>query len=501
MNYQLGVDLTINDARISGECVHHLSNDLLLYPFATFDDILYRPNYPTQKVYTRTLNGILDLVVYATDDKDWWFSTLYRYGGNKLSQITITNGAKTASYTVNRGDNDPYYLKNTIETITLYNNADKSEVCAVIKIDWKKINLATGLSLTKEHYKIQEACICRIPKNVSDYKPYCEFIEKLTDYYVTDTQQRLYFNEIADFDNIGYFAVSASGATYPEVTWGENGVSGYVEFNVTATKNFTVTISYIYHGTVIARKTINVHAKVGTTLPSKKYMFIGDSLTEAGKYEKQFKEMNADGAVTLYGTRGNGAILHEGRSGWNSTEYISIASKGTVTNPFYNPTTKTFDFSYYMTNNSRFSDVDIVVVFLGRNDGFSAKTIANVKKIIESIHSFNANIKCYVIGGYNVACDSNGTGKYLQGSGGLNRSAFVFNNTLFYPEFSANGNVKPIPMHLNLDNKYDYTTTEIAISNVDTRTRSVYTDNVHPDERGYKKFGIAINAFFHNELA
>lgn len=483
-NRGTGVDLSIESHKIREACINRGSkSNFMLYPFTSYDEI-FRPGYPDQSVYSKRTQGIKNLVVYANDDKDYYVSELWAYG-NGVSQITIKNEDNTVigSYTATRNSSNNLPTEN-VELIDT-----KGNIIAKALIDWSMINKAMGLGLTLGVTKIQEGCINRF----SDVtKPHIDFIP-ITDYYVSDLQQRLYFNEIADYDDNGYFVVSSNGATYPEVTRGTNGVSDYIEFNVTSTKDFTVTIKYYYHGTLLNSITINVHAVVNT-LPVKKYMFIGDSLTDAGTMQNYFKDINEDGTVILYGTRGNGDYLHEGRSSWTVGDYFAESKNG-LTNPFYNPTTGTFDFTYYINQYPEFADVDVVNIFLGRNNGFNVGILSNIDEMISSIKNYNSDIIVTLMGAYNVACDNSGTGRYLQTAEDFNYISHVYNN-VFYEKYVTNENVKLIPAHCNLDNKYDYKTTEVAVSVVDDRTITVYTDNVHPDMSGYKKLGMGINAYF-----
>jgi lysophospholipase L1-like esterase len=153
-----------------------------------------------------------------------------------------------------------------------------------------------------------------------------------------------------------------------------------------------------------------------------------------------------------------------------------------------------------MSQNSAFSDVDVVNIFLGRNNGFNTSILEQLDDMIASIKEYNSDIIVTIMGAYNVACDSSGTGQYLQSAGDFNFTAHRFNKA-FYERYKSSEDVNIIPAHCNLDNKYDYTTKEVPISDIDDRTITVYTDNVHPDERGYKKLAVVINAYFKHLLS
>lgn len=467
-----------------------------LYPFiCKLNTVLKRPDYDEQIVYSPQTAGILYLHIETSSKLDFFIRTLYAYGGDHRAYLTIYNSDNEQIFAYSSAErassSSSSFPTETIEITA----SDGSTLKAII--DWSKINRATGLNLD-ETFTIDEACIHRIPAD-EDISKLIQFIP-ITDYYVTGAQQRIYMNELASYNPTGFFTFQATGNTGQEVISGWNGECQYLQFDVTSTKDITVTINYQYNYVAIATKNITVHAVVGATLPVKKYMFIGDSLTYAGVYEKKFYDMNPN-KVVLYGTIGTAPYLCEGRYGWTSSDYINQASKGGLTNPFYNPNTQTFDFSYYMANNPSFADVDCVVIFLGRNDGYSSGSlISNINTMIASIKAFNNNIKAYVIGAYNVACNDSGTGKYLQSHALMNHIGFNYNRNRFFATFTPETETKPIPVHLNLDNKYDYSSTTQDVSVVDNRQMEVYTDNVHPSSIGYEKFGMAINGFFHYEF-
>lgn len=342
----------------------------------------------------------------------------------------------------------------------------------------------------KEHIAALHAVLAEKMDHIE--KPFISFLP-IKDYYVSDTEQRLYLNEIALFERgRGYFKVSSPDVTYPEIRVGDNGVTDYICFDVTSKTEFELVIRYLCHGELVARHTLTVHV-APAALPTKKYLFLGDSLTEAGYIQKQFKELNGD-SVILYGTREKNGLLHEGRSSWGINHYFT-EKKGEVLNSFFNPETQTFDFSYYMAQNPSFADVDIVNIFLGRNNGFNPGILENIDKIVASVKAFNPAITVTLMGAYNVACDNSGTGRYLQSADEFNFAAHRYNK-VFYERYADSTDVLLIPAHLNLDNKYDYTTTEEPVSQFDDRKMTIYSNNVHPDERGYRKLGVGVSAFF-----
>ena len=310
--------------------------------------------------------------------------------------------------------------------------------------------------------------------------------------YITNVQQRIYFNELFHVQSGGYYVVSVTGATYPEVTYTDR----YIEFNVTTTKSISVTIKYYLNDTVCVEKILAVECNV-TALPSKKYMFIGDSYTASGYMQNWFYDNNS-GAVTLYGTIGSAPYLQEGRSGWSADDYFTSGKSG-ITNPFYNPSTQTFDFSYYITNNPSFSDVDVVNILLGRNNAWSTTVLEKIEDMVDSILDYNSNIIVTIMCASNVACNNTGMGKYLQNvyRDMINKQNYNIALSGYFDEYQ---NVLIVWQNLNLDNVYDFAMEEVDSSIVNSEKVKMYVDNVHPSQSGYKKFGIAYNGLMHNLL-
>lgn len=140
---------------------------------------------------------------------------------------------------------------------------------------------------------------------------------------------------------------------------------------------------------------------------NKKVLFIGDSYTAAGVYPKYvYDKVTALGkTITLIGTQGESPYKHGGHSGWRNYTYANcakgsddVSELGDTQNPFWNPSTKKFDFSYYIQNNN-LSTPDIVFINLGTNDFTQSvertetETLNAMNTIVNSIKSYNSNIK------------------------------------------------------------------------------------------------------------
>lgn len=98
--------------------------------------------------------------------------------------------------------------------------------------------------------------------------------------------------------------------------------------------------------------------------------------------------------LMLLGTRNFKGISHEGRGAWSTAHYLErenleIAGQ-TISNAFYSPTAKGFDFTYYMNQNFPTASLDFVVINLGANDAFSQASVENLEKIVDSIKAYEA---------------------------------------------------------------------------------------------------------------
>lgn len=145
-------------------------------------------------------------------------------------------------------------------------------------------------------------------------------------------------------------------------------------------------------------------------------LIIGDSIVarNGGKIGQTLLDAFSDRGktITLLGTLGTGDNKNEGRAGWTTSDYFTNKQYEGVTNPFYNPTSHTFDFSYYANTSyanatgAALSSVDFVIIHLGGNDLFGssfdgarekiAQTEENIFAMIDSILSWNSNQKIII---------------------------------------------------------------------------------------------------------
>lgn len=160
---------------------------------------------------------------------------------------------------------------------------------------------------------------------------------------------------------------------------------------------------------LISSKRVDFIVKETTSSTSIKALAVGDStLCTGGETGKMLELARADDKVNLsligttrFGDEGN---VCEGRSGWRASNYTSLAAINNVVNPFFNPSSQTFDFTYYMQQQG-YDGVDVVFIQLGINDIFHTLSeidsaietyLTSMDKIITSIHSYDSNVKVVI---------------------------------------------------------------------------------------------------------
>ena len=205
---------------------------------------------------------------------------------------------------------------------------------------------------------------------------------------------------------------------------------------------------------------------------------IGDSTVDQDTMTSQLLDHFAaqSKTLTLLGTLGNGSNKNEGRAGWKVSDYLTNKQYQGVVNPFYNPATQTFDFSYYMTN-QQYATVDFVVLQMGINDlSSNADPITiwtNLKVIIDSILAYDSTIKVLLNLPTTPNSDPSETDailyRYLRAVCEYDEYAMA----QVLSEYTA-AKVRTSYCHLILDPETDI------------------RDNVHPTSAGYQKMALEI---------
>jgi hypothetical protein len=176
--------------------------------------------------------------------------------------------------------------------------------------------------------------------------------------------------------------------------------------------------------------TVNISARRGDGPPSTKAvsvvscsasagaktvysLVLGDSLIEGGGFTSNLTAIATADAVTTVvnqGTKGTAGNKMEGYSGQAINAFLAatiVSGAGPIPNPFFNPGTSVFDFSYYVTNSLAGVAPSHVGLFAGfwnvraGTDDASAAMgaaawAAAAETIIASIHAYSATINVAV---------------------------------------------------------------------------------------------------------
>lgn len=190
----------------------------------------------------------------------------------------------------------------------------------------------------------------------------------------------------------------------------------------------------------------------------------------------------------------------EGHSGWRLTDITGTTKRndGTIflkpDNPFWNPATSKFDFSYYMQQKG-FDGVDFVVIALGTNDitghhseqateNIAIPTIdevlvympAEIQKMIDSIKAYNPNVKI----GINPPVPAGANDDF-------NFKLMRFIETQQYSFDGKISNVYCLGSYLatgKISVKNWGSTTKIPVVSTNTTTKSSLTTDVHDNGMG-----------------
>lgn len=400
--------------------------------------------------------------------------------------VNSNNDVEELLYTASNGG-----TRNTsVEYITLTNSGD---IRGYAIIDW---NYATAYNL----YSLNDTEIdfaCYLPTNVL-FNPLLADSPKLItwdNYYaVVGHEFNLYTEDIVQCKDINNLRVSYKlgdgyiGNQYDDrlrfmPVVGDIGIK---------TLNIKVYYDNTIGATPVIDKNVTITVLAATSVTTeKKAIFIGDSFTAAGVFIKELKDNLIGSNLTLLGTRGTAPYLHEGRSGWTSSDYMANTTKNGATNAFWNPSTSSFDFSYYMTQQG-YASVDYVTILLGTNDGYDANaTVPALTIMVNSIHAFNPNIKIFIM----TVCP---TPKSNYSWGRLNfTSDRAWNRQRYCYDFATQiqttfGNrtaehIHIVPLFKTIDKVYDFDYATQAVSARNPVTASVCWENVHVNQYGYLK--------------
>ena len=219
---------------------------------------------------------------------------------------------------------------------------------------------------------------------------------------------RLTLNEIAPWaDETCFLTYLTEGLTVAENADGtlniSCGTAGTYTMSFTLARRLTAdTVQFL------GSKTVTVKVAAAKTVAGKKGLLIGDSRVHPGTTgTASLSDALAEllPGVEWVGTRAtSGGVKCEGYGGWSASNFLLKESvkqgDGTVSNPFYNPETKRFDFAYYLGKNPGCKP-DFVIVNLGANDCYSVDSVKTaISAIVNSIHAYDPDLPVLVLTEY-----------------------------------------------------------------------------------------------------
>jgi hypothetical protein len=290
-------------------------------------------------------------------------------------KIFITNCRSYALYDENKsfiqGSDDIKPKKNVVI------NVDSS--VAFIRFSWYENDAnidSIMLNVGDSSIPYEEFGVTKLKKEVIDFdfenignSVHPKLILPPKIYGVVGEELNIYYDNISNMSLIGYdLDISSSLGKQLEDKWTCIPTSaGVSDITFSLYKNFKK-ISSINTKVVVKDKNVGNGA-------NRNAIIIGDSTIAQDFLINHLEDkFSTDGMnLSLLGTLGTYGEKHnEGRAGWKMHDYRTNQSYDGVVNPFFNPTTNDFDFSYYMRNvDFSSSTIDYVVLCLGINDTFN----------------------------------------------------------------------------------------------------------------------------------
>jgi len=254
--------------------------------------------------------------------------------------------------------------------------------------------------------------------------------------------------------------------------------------------------------------TLKVASSSNGTGLNKTCLFIGDSTTAAGKYTQELVNLFTIDSmdITLIGTIGSGANLHEGHSGWTANNFVSSGS------PFYFG--GAFDFAQYLSTNG-LATPDYVFINLGINDVFSyyddvaleariTDVMAEYEEMIANIHAHLATINIGIAitippSKHQDAFGSNYSNDQTRER--YKRNIIIFADNIISTFKDREGtNIYLVPINTNLDTANNMSTVSVAVNSRNPTPVTRQSNGVHPATYGYEQIADVFHAALKNLL-
>lgn len=230
-------------------------------------------------------------------------------------------------------------------------------------------------------------------------------------------------------------------------------------------------------------------------------LVIGDSRVSDGTLVERLSATWGS-SLTLIGTKKTSSgMAHEGRSTWSTSNYLSSATAIGQSNPFLNPQTSKFDLGYYLTANG-LACPDLVIFYLGANDGYSAQSVKNYESLISSVLEYGRtagkNIKIFIMMEYLAPQSGYGLGYSFDAAVKRHGQVTYFDRlTAAFGTRESEG-IYLIPAHTVINDKGDRVREQVKVSDYSSETELLITDAIHLSETGYIKQADVISAYINS---
>lgn len=246
-----------------------------------------------------------------------------------------------------------------------------------------------------------------------------------------------------------------------------------------------------------------------TKLDNVSVLVLGDSTTANGYVVTDLHGYDGnENKITTLGTLGTAPYNHEGRSGWTLNNYFTTSAN----NPFYNPSTETFDAEYYF-NQTGVDVPDLFIINLGINDMhydagslYDAKNtadefISKVNTVITSLRNVDANMKVAICMTIPPNVDPWGFG--AAGTNIIGYDQYRISNLVLCEklidefDYRESEGLYLIPINASLDTQYNMPTSAQLPNSRASETLMLpdTAGNVHPNAGGYYQIADVIYAF------
>ena len=271
--------------------------------------------------------------------------------------------------------------------------------------------------------------------------------------------------------------------------------------NVVGTWTMTITVKDFTSSKTLATKTVTLHVLNKKTFVNKKVIFMGDSLTasRALLYPAEIQHNLSGGGIISLGTKLGAKATNqiadtygEGYNGAYTKKFLQNPTiEGSITNPFYNPSTQYFDMNYYMTNNG-FDTVDCIMINLGANMLGNGNAVTELKELIRCIRLYSADVPIIV----SMAVGISGQDGWRDNGSmtTLTMQRHWRNQLKSYISGFDNEQLSKVYLstpYLAVDPDFDYPTDTTARSARDDTTIVRQSDGMHPGRKGTLKMADA----------